>query len=185
MNMVENRLPPSELPKVIDLKWWALPATSNRYRATTLAYFVDFFGILNFYYRSLFIHSLASPTEGNRICGMDMTLYGLSKYDWLSTFLELPNSNSSNISTAIRQHWGIENSLHWVLDVTFNEDAYRVRSLHAPPNLALIRRFALNILNCEHTFKGSLKQKSKRAAIDNRYMLTLLAAAFLSPTSTP
>ena len=46
-----------------------------------------------------------------------------------------------------------------------------VRSLHAPHNLALVRRFALNILNCEHTFKGSLKQKSKRAAMDNRYML--------------
>jgi predicted transposase YbfD/YdcC len=63
---------------------------------------------------------------------------------------------------------GIENSLHWVLDVTFNEDTCRVRSLHAPRNLALVRRFALNILNCEHTFKGSLKQKSKRAAMDNR-----------------
>ena len=87
-------------------------------------------------------------------------------------------SNSSHIPRAIRQHWGIENSLHWVLDVTFNEDACRVRSLHAPHNLALVRRFALNILNCEHTFKGSLKQKSKRAAMDNRYMLTLLASAF-------
>jgi predicted transposase YbfD/YdcC len=87
-------------------------------------------------------------------------------------------SNSVQITTAIRQHWGIENSLHWVLDVTFNEDACRVRSLHAPHNLALIRRFALNILNCEPTFKGSLKQKSQRAAMDNRYMLTLLASAF-------
>jgi hypothetical protein len=69
-----------------------------------------------------------------------------------------------------------------VLDVTFNEDACRVRSLHAPHNLALVRRFALNILNRELTFKGSLKQKSKCAAMDNRYMLTLLASAF--PAST-
>jgi predicted transposase YbfD/YdcC len=93
-------------------------------------------------------------------------------------------SNSSHIPSSIRQHWGIENSLHWVLDVTFNEDACRVRSLHAPHNLALVRRFALNILNREHTFKGSLKQKSKRAAMDNRYMLTLLASAFPAPTTT-
>jgi hypothetical protein len=74
--------------------------------------------------------------------------------------------------------------MRWVLDVTFNEDACRVRSLHAPHNLALVRRFALNILNHEQTFKGSLKQKSKRAAMDNRYMLTLLAAAFPAPTTT-
>jgi predicted transposase YbfD/YdcC len=99
-------------------------------------------------------------------------------------YLSSLSSNSSQIPRAIRQHWGIENSLHWVLDVTFNEDACRVRSLHAPHNLALVRRFALNILNCEHTFKGSLKQKSKRAAMDNRYMLTLLASAFPAPTTT-
>ena len=99
-------------------------------------------------------------------------------------YLSSLSSNSSQIPRAIRQHWGVENSLHWVLDVTFNEDACRVRSLHAPHNLALVRRFALNILNCEHTFKGSLKQKSKRAAMDNRYMLTLLASAFPTPTTT-
>ena len=100
-------------------------------------------------------------------------------------YLSSLSSNSSQIPRAIRQHWGIENSLHWVLDVTFNEDACRVRSLHAPHNLALVRRFALNILNCDHTFKGSLKQKSKRAAMDNRYMLTLLASAFSTSTTTP
>jgi predicted transposase YbfD/YdcC len=99
-------------------------------------------------------------------------------------YLSSLSSNSSQIPRAIRQHWGIENSLHWVLDVTFNEDACRVRSLHAPHNLALVRRFALNILNCEPTFKGSLKQKSKRAAMDNRYMLTLLASAFPASTTT-
>lgn len=99
-------------------------------------------------------------------------------------YLSSLSTNSSQIPRAIRQHWGVENSLHWVLDVTFNEDACRVRSLHAPHNLALVRRFALNILNCEHTFKGSLKQKSKRAAMDNRYMLTLLASAFPIPTTT-
>jgi predicted transposase YbfD/YdcC len=93
-------------------------------------------------------------------------------------------SDSPYVTRAIRQHWGIENSLHWVLDVTFKEDACRIRSLHAPHNLALVRRFALNALNCEHSFKGSLKQKSKRAAMDNDYMITLLATAFSKPDVT-
>jgi len=69
-------------------------------------------------------------------------------------------SESPRIAAAIRQHWGIENSLHWTLDA-FGEDDCRVRSLHAPHNLALLRRFAVNTLNRESTFKRSLKQKSK------------------------
>jgi predicted transposase YbfD/YdcC len=72
----------------------------------------------------------------------------------------------------ICQHRGIENPLHWIIDVTFNEDTCRARSLHAPDNLALVRPFDLNIINCKYTFKGSLNQKSKRAAMDNRYILT-------------
>lgn len=80
-------------------------------------------------------------------------------------------------SHVIRQHWSIENSQHWVLDVTFGEDDCRVRSLHAPHNLALIRRFALNALHRETSSKRSLKQKSKQAAMNDAYMLTVLAAA--------
>jgi predicted transposase YbfD/YdcC len=81
----------------------------------------------------------------------------------------------------IRQHWSVENSQHWVLDVTFGEDDCRVRSLHAPHNLALIRRFALNALNRETSSKRSLKQKTRQAAMNDAYMLTVLAAAFPEP----
>jgi len=63
-------------------------------------------------------------------------------------------------------HWGIENQLHWTLDVTFAEDASRVRTGHAPQNLALLRRIALNSLNRELSFKRSTRQKSNRAAMD-------------------
>ena len=73
-------------------------------------------------------------------------------------------------------HWGVENGLHWTLDVTFNEDACRVRTGHAPQNLSLLRRIALNALNLEQSFKRSNRQKSNRAAMDNNYMLTILAA---------
>jgi len=66
--------------------------------------------------------------------------------------------------------------LHWSLDVTFKEDACRVRTGHAPQNLALLRRIALNALNREQSFKRSNRQKSNRAAMDNNYLLTILAA---------
>lgn len=91
-------------------------------------------------------------------------------------YLTSLDSDACKLGRAIRLHWGIENSLHWTLDVTFDEDACRVRSLHAPQNLALLRRIALNALNSEVSFKRSNRQKSNRAAMDNNYMLTILAA---------
>jgi predicted transposase YbfD/YdcC len=92
-------------------------------------------------------------------------------------YLSSLSADCPRIGSAVRQHWGIENSQHWVLDVTFNEDHSRVRSLHAPHNLALIRRFALNALNREST-RRSIRQKSLRAAMDDDFMLKVLAAAF-------
>ena len=89
--------------------------------------------------------------------------------------------DSPKIAAAIRQHWGIENGLHWTLDVTLGEDACRVRSLHAPHNLSLLRRFAVNALN-RVVGKHSLRQKSKRAAMDDGFMLRVLAAALPDPS---
>jgi predicted transposase YbfD/YdcC len=93
-------------------------------------------------------------------------------------------ADSPRIGAAIRQHWGIENAQHWVLDVTFGEDACRVRSLHAPQNLGVLRRFALNALNREATGKRSLKQKSKQAAMNNDYMLKVIAAVLPDKAET-
>lgn len=91
-------------------------------------------------------------------------------------YLTSLDSDAIILGRAIRLHWGVENSLHWTLDVTFNEDACRVRTGHAPQNLALLRRIALNSLNREQSLKRSNRQKSNRAAMDNNYMLTILAA---------
>ena len=91
-------------------------------------------------------------------------------------------SDACKLGQAIRLHWGIENGLHWTLDVTFKEDACRVRTGHAPHNLALLRRIALNALNREQSFRRSNWQKSNRAAMDNNYMLTILAACLSHPT---
>jgi predicted transposase YbfD/YdcC len=77
------------------------------------------------------------------------------------------------LAEAVRGHWGIENRLHWVLDVTFGEDTSRVRKAYAPENLGLLRRIALNVLRQEPS-KGSLKGKRKRAGWDNAYLATVL-----------
>ncbi len=78
------------------------------------------------------------------------------------------------LGNAIRTHWGIENQVHWTLDVTFNEDNSRIRSCHAPRNFAFLRRMALNALNLEKTLRRSLRQKSRRASMNNDYMMTVL-----------
>ena len=83
-------------------------------------------------------------------------------------------ADAQNLGNAIRTHWGIENQVHWTLDVTFNEDHCRIHSCHSPRNLALLRRMALNALNQEKSLKRSLRQKMKRAAMNNDYMMTVL-----------
>lgn len=85
--------------------------------------------------------------------------------------------NAQVIGKAIRQHWSIENQLHWVLDVTFGEDASRIRTGHAPENIALLRRWGLNALNRETSSKRSTRQKARRASMDEAYMLTVLKAS--------
>ena len=93
-------------------------------------------------------------------------------------YLTSLGSDAHKLAQAIRLHWGIENGLHWTLDVTFKEDDCRVRTAHAPQNLAILRRIALNALNREQSFQRSTRQKSNRAAMDNNYMLKILAACF-------
>lgn len=72
-----------------------------------------------------------------------------------------------------RAHWTIENQLHWVLDVAFDEDAVRSRADNAPQNLALIRKLALNLIRL-HPGKGSIKGKLKRAAWNDTFLLSLI-----------
>ncbi|MBP0022008.1 MAG: ISAs1 family transposase [Cyanobacteria bacterium SBLK] len=83
-------------------------------------------------------------------------------------------ADAAILGKIIRQHWEIENQVHWVLDVIFHEDSCRIRSGHSPRNFALLRRLALNALRQETTLKRSLRQKQKRAAMNNDYMTTIL-----------
>ena len=86
----------------------------------------------------------------------------------------LPNRAETLLAT-VRGHWGVENSVHWVLDVAFREDDSRVRKGNAPENLAVLRRIALNMLKAETTSKGGIAAKRKRAGWDNDYLRKVLA----------
>lgn len=91
-------------------------------------------------------------------------------------YLTSLESDAQKLGRAIRQHWGIENELHWKLDVIWAEDNCRIRTLSAPQNMGLLRRIALNALNREQSFRRSTRQKSLRAGMDDNYMLTVLTA---------
>ena len=79
------------------------------------------------------------------------------------------------IAEAIRGHWGIENSLHWSLDVTFREDDCRIRQGHGAEHLARFRRIAVSLLKREKTFKAGLKRKRLRCALDPDYLTRVIA----------
>ena len=81
---------------------------------------------------------------------------------------------AKRLAEAVRGHWSIENSLHWILDVVFREDDSRVRVGHAAENFALIRRIALNLLQQEKTLKRGVKTKRLKAALDDCYLLRVL-----------
>ena len=85
--------------------------------------------------------------------------------------------DAQRLGKAIRQHWSIENQLHWVLDVTFGEDACRIRTGNAPENIALLKRWSINLLNQETSFKKSTRQKARRASMDSTYLLKVLNAS--------
>ena len=77
----------------------------------------------------------------------------------------------------IRQHWHIENKLHWSLDVTFNEDRSRMRKDHVAENMASLRRLALNLLRQEPSRQISLRQKRLLCSLDEHYLLTVISRA--------
>jgi len=89
--------------------------------------------------------------------------------------------DTSTIARYIRSHWGIENQLHWCLDVTFAEDHSRIRKDHAPRDMSLLRRLSLNLLRQE-TSKLSLKMKRYKAAMDNQFLLKVLVDAGIMAT---
>ena len=88
----------------------------------------------------------------------------------------LTDKSPERYARLIRGHWGIENGLHWQLDLTFREDASRVRKDNGPLNLNIFRKFSLFLLKHEPS-KMSLKRKRKKAARDDDFMREVLKSA--------
>jgi len=91
-----------------------------------------------------------------------------------SYYIGSVENNAKIFAHAIRSHWRVENSLHWVLDVSFREDESRIRKDHAPDNFAVLRHIALNMIKKETSVKKSIKAKRLRAGWDNDYLLKVL-----------
>jgi predicted transposase YbfD/YdcC len=89
-------------------------------------------------------------------------------------FISSLSHKAQELSRVIRGHWSIENQLHWVLDVEFNEDDSRIRKDNAPENLAIIRHIALNLLKQDKSDKRSIRGKRNRAGWDNTYLFKIL-----------
>ena len=83
--------------------------------------------------------------------------------------------HAARLLSAVRSHWRVENSVHWTLDVSFSEDASRVRSGHAAANLASVRRLALSALRRESSLKVGVETKRSRAGWDERYLERVLS----------
>jgi predicted transposase YbfD/YdcC len=90
-------------------------------------------------------------------------------------FITSEKAPAKQLLKAVRDHWSIENGLHWVLDIAFREDASRVRKDHAPENLAILRHIALNFLKQDTILKLGIKNKRLVAAWNNEYLLHLFS----------
>ena len=91
-------------------------------------------------------------------------------------FISRLASNAKQLLHAVRTHWGIENKVHWVLDITFREDDSRVRKGNGPQNFAVLRHIALNLLRQENTRQISIRAKRRLAGWNNDYLLKVLLA---------
>ena len=85
--------------------------------------------------------------------------------------------DAKRFAAATRKHWGIENSLHWIMDVTFQEDQCRIRKDHGAENFSWLRRFAITLLKKETTVKDTIRAKRRRAMWSINYLESVLLAA--------
>jgi predicted transposase YbfD/YdcC len=106
--------------------------------------------------------AVSETQRDGKVCN-EVRYYILSKY-----------LSGRGFADAVRDHWGIENRLHWQLDVTFQEDQCRIRKGHADANFSILRRTALSLLKNESTRKVGIKNKRLAAALNEAYMEKVL-----------
>ena len=89
-------------------------------------------------------------------------------------FLTSLPCDAVRFAQAVREHWGVENALHWVLDVSFREDACRIRQGNGAQTMAVLRHMALHLLQQESGHKRGIKARRKRAGWDRDYLFQVL-----------
>ncbi len=90
-------------------------------------------------------------------------------------YIASPTWSANRFLTSKRSHWGIENGLHWVLDIALQEDHHRLRKDHGPENFAVLRHIAVNLLKQEKSVKAGIRAKRLKAGWDNDYLLKVLS----------
>ena len=83
-------------------------------------------------------------------------------------------SNANHLKQIVRAHWGVENNLHWHLDVSFGEDLCKLRTDHAAENFSLAKKMALNLLKADTSEKLGIPNKRKLAGWSPEYLLKIL-----------
>ena len=108
-------------------------------------------------------------------CARLRAVVGNKRSDEAHYFIGSRRAGARVYGKALRGHWGMENGLHWQMDVTFGEDANRVQRRHGAENLALVRRLALSLLK-RHPSKASMACKRLSAALDTAFLEEILTA---------
>ncbi|MGB1208834.1 MAG: ISAs1 family transposase, partial [Paracoccaceae bacterium] len=98
---------------------------------------------------------------------------GKTSFD-IRYFLTSATLDGPMLAASVRNHWAIENSLHWVLDMGFREDDCRVRDRNAAANLSVIRKIAINLVKADGSKTGSIKGRRKAAGWNNDYMQEII-----------
>lgn len=106
-------------------------------------------------------------------CAIDGEISIERRYYYISTL----ETDAQQFGAAVRSHWGIENRLHWCLDMRFREDDSRVRKDHGPDNMAMLRHLTLNLLRQDKTSKTSIRRKRLKAGWDENYLFKTLSSA--------
>lgn len=116
----------------------------------------------------------------------ERTIAGTTSVDHRWFISSVLTRRSEELGRVCRAHWGVENRLHWCLDVTFGEDQSRARVGHAAENLSRVRRLALNMLRLfADPKKRSIKRKRFMASLDNNYLWNILATPLANTTPPP
>ena len=134
-----------------------------------------------YYYTTLALETLRTSGTWSKLTSVGLAISYRAKHEDDQVepecryyILSVP-SDAKRFARATRLHWGIENSLHWVLDVTFREDDSRIRKGNGPEIASMFRKLALNILQRDTTLKSSIRGKRLQAGWNNDVLEAILA----------